>query len=219
MCSGEERDLLLGGDMQDVDALAGLARKLDEPLRAHQRGGGVAPHRMRTGIALDAQVHALAQPVFVLGMKRGAAANGLEHRANAVVVLDQERAGRRAHEHLDAAGAGKPFEHCELVGVLPRRTDIEREVAMHAVMRAGHLVGQSGGVRGVRLGVRHLEHRGNAAEHGSSRSAFEVFLVRQAGLAHVHVAVDHARQHMQAAAVDHLGGGGSDLADRSDPAA
>ena len=107
---GEEGDLFLGGDVQHVDALAGLAREPDQPLRAHQRRGGVAPHRMRARIALDAQVHALAQPVLVLGMERGAAADRLEHVANAVVVLDQQRAGRRAHEHLDAAGAGKPFK-------------------------------------------------------------------------------------------------------------
>ena len=41
----------------------------------------------------------------------------------------------------------------------------------------------------------------------------------QAGLAEMHMAVDHARQHMQAAAIDHLGGRRANVADRGDPAA
>ena len=117
---GEERDLLLGGDVQHVDALAGLAR---EPISRCVHISAASASR-QTGcelrIALDPQVHALAQPVLVLGMERGAAADRLEHVAHAVVVLDQQRAGRRAHEHLDAAGAGQPLELGELVGVLAR---------------------------------------------------------------------------------------------------
>ena len=49
-----------------------------------------------------------------------AAANSLQDIANALVVLNQERARRRAHEHLDAAGAGKPFQDRELMGILAR---------------------------------------------------------------------------------------------------
>ena len=110
LVAGEKRDLLLGRDVQHMHALAGLAREPDQALRAHQRGGRVAPDRMRARIALDAQVHALAQPVLVLGMERGAAADRLEHLAHAVVVLDQQRAGRGAHEHLDAGSARQPLE-------------------------------------------------------------------------------------------------------------
>ena len=174
---------------------------------------------MRARIALDAQVHALAQAVFVLGMERGAAADDLEDVAHAVVVLDQQRAGRGAHEHLDAAGARQPLQRGELMGVLARGADIEGKVAMHAVMRARDLVGQRLRAGGGRLGVRHLEHRGDAAQHRAARAGFQVLLVGEAGLAEMHVAVDHARQHVQAAAVDRLGGGGADVADGGDPAA
>ncbi len=38
---------------------------------------------------------------------------------------------------------------------------------------------------------------------------FQVFLVGEARLAEMHLAVDHARQQMQAAAVDHLAGRGA----------
>ena len=105
---------------------------------------------------------------------------------------------------LTPAGARQPLELAELVGVLARGADIEGEVAMHAVMRALDLVGERRGRGRGRVGVRHLEHRRDAAQHRAARAGFEVFLVGEAGLAEMHMAVDHARQHMQAAAVDGL---------------
>ena len=77
---------------------------------------------------------------------------------------------------------------------------------MHAVMRALDLVGQRAGVRGRRDRVRHFEHGGDAAEHGAARAAFQVFLVRQAGLAEMHMRVHDAGQKVQPAAVDGLAG-------------
>src|SRR3954451_17723122 len=74
---GQEQGFVAGRNVQDMDALAGLAGELDEALRAHQRRRGVSPYRMRARIALDAQMHAFAQPIFVLGMKCGPAANRL----------------------------------------------------------------------------------------------------------------------------------------------
>ena len=106
----QKLDLLLGRDMQHVNALAGLTRELDQPLRRHQRRGLVAPHRMRARIALDAQLLALVEAVFVLGMKGGAAADHLENPPQAFVVLDQQRAGGGADEHLDAGAAGRAFQ-------------------------------------------------------------------------------------------------------------
>ena len=93
------------------------------------------------------------------------------------------------------------------LGVLARGADIEGKIAMHAVMAALDLVGNRRRRGGGRIGVRHLEHGGDAAEHRAARAGFEVLLVGEAGLAEMHMAVDHARQQMQAAAVDHLAGG------------
>ncbi len=166
----------------------------------------IAPDRMRTWIAFDSQVHALAQAILVLGMEGGAAADAFQHRAHALIVFDQQRAGGGAHEDFHAADARQPLQLAQVFGVLARRAGIKGEVAMHAVMRALDLVGDCRGIGGGGIGVRHLEHRGDAAEHRAARAGFQVFLVRQARLAEMHMAVDHARQHVQAEAIDHLAG-------------
>ena len=77
---------------------------------------------------------------------------------------------------------------------------------MHAMVAALHLVGERLGGDRERIGVRHLEHRGDAAHHGAARAGLEIFLVGQAGLAEMHLGVDHAGQDVQALAVDDLGG-------------
>ena len=200
-------DLLLGRDMQHVDALSGLARQIDQPLRRHQRRGLVAPHRMRARIALDAQRLALVEAIFVLGMKGGAATDHLENPPQAFVVLDQQRAGGGTDEHLDAGATGRAFQFRQILNVLAGAADEEREIAMHAMMAALDLVGE--GLLGdrQRIGVRHLEHRRDAAHHGAARAGLEIFLVGQARLAEMHLRVHHAGQDVQALAVDRLGGG------------
>ena len=77
---------------------------------------------------------------------------------------------------------------------------------MHAVVRALDLVGQRLGGGGGRVGVRHLEHRRDAAQHRRARAGFEIFLVGQPRLAEMHMAVDHAGQDVQAPAVDGFAG-------------
>ena len=214
----EERHLLRGRDVQHVHALAGLTRQPDETLGALQRRDLVAPDRVRARIAFDAQSLALVEPVFVLGVERGAPPDRLEDVAHALVVLDQQRTGGRAHEHLYAGTAGKQFEFRQVLGVLARAAHEEREIAMHAMMRALDLVGECLRVRRGRIGVRHLEHRGDAAHDGAERAGFEIFLVGRTGFAEMHLGVDHARQDMQAAAIDRLARGRRrQLSDRGDP--
>ena len=74
---------------------------------------------------------------------------------------------------------------------------------MRPVARAD-LVGERLGRDRQRVGVGHLEHRRDAAENGGARAGLEVLLVGQARLAEMHLAVDHAGQDMQPAAVDPL---------------
>ena len=90
---------------------------------------------------------------------------------------------------------------------------------MHAVMAALHLVGEGRFGDGQGIGVRHFEHRRDAAHHGAARAGFQILLVGQARLAKMHLRVHHAGQDVQALAVDHLGGRGlSEPADRGDAA-
>jgi hypothetical protein len=90
---------------------------------------------------------------------------------------------------------------------------------MHAVVPARDLVGERLGRGGERIGVRHLEHRGDPAHHGTARSRLQVLLVGQPGLAEMHLGIHHAGQDVQALAVDRLGGGSlSEPADGGDPA-
>ncbi len=88
---------------------------------------------------------------------------------------------------------------------------------MHAVMAALHFIGEGLLGYGQGIGVRHFEHGRHAAHHGAARTGFQVFLLGLARLTKMHLRVDHARQDMQALAVDHLGGRGlSKAADRRD---
>jgi hypothetical protein len=133
------------------------------------------------------------------------------------VVGNQQAAGGRAHEHLDAGAAGQPLERGELGDVLVRAADIEGEVAVHAAGGAGDLVleGLAGG--GQRVGVGHLEDAGDAAHDRGERAGREVFLVLEAGLAEMHLGVDDAGEDVEAGAVvDFGGGGGGEIADGGD---
>src|SRR5580693_8340386 len=106
----QKRDLLFGRDVQHVDALSGLTCELDQALRRHQRRYLVAPNRMRPGIAFDAQALAIVEAIFVLGMERGAAPDYLKNPAQALVVLDQERAGGGTDEYFYAGAAGRALQ-------------------------------------------------------------------------------------------------------------
>ena len=57
-----------------------------------------------------------------------------------------------------------------------------------------------------RLGVRHFEHRRDAAKHRRPAAGLQVFLVFEARLAEMHLRVDDAGEHMQAGGVDALAG-------------
>src|SRR5690606_26673681 len=54
------------------------------------------------------------------------------------------------------------------------------------------------GVGGGRCGVRHLKHAGDAAQGRAARAASQIFLLRIARLAEMHLRVAHAGQYVQA---------------------
>jgi hypothetical protein len=97
--------------------------------------------------------------------------------------------------------------------------DPEGEIAVHAVVAAPHLVGQSLGARGLRIGVGHLEHRRNAAHDSGAGAGFQILLVVEPRLAEMDLGVDDAGQDMQPPAVDlALGAGLGEIADMRDGA-
>ena len=90
---GENREFIRRRDVQHVDALVRLAGQPDETLGAQPGGLGIAPDIMARRVALDAVVLALVEPVLVLGMEGGAAADVGEDTRHTLVVVDQQRAG------------------------------------------------------------------------------------------------------------------------------
>ncbi len=200
---GKKRHLLGRRDMEHMHAPARRCRELEQPLRRATCRFRIAPKRMRRGQAARRKRPPLDKPRLVLGM-HGHAPPAVRERARDVRVLGEEkRAGGRAHEELDAAHAGEPFEAFERVDIVGRRADIESVVAMHAPLRALQLVGKRLRARGRRFRVRHFEDGGDAAENGRARARLEIFLVLQSRLAEMHLRVDHPGQHMKPAHIEH----------------
>ena len=85
---------------------------------------------------------------------------------------------------------------------------------MHAVGRGGDFGGERVGARGGRFRVRHFEDRGDPAQYGRPAPSLQIFLMLEAGLAEMHLAVDHAWENVQARGVDSLPR--EPLADRAD---
>ena len=79
---------------------------------------------------------------------------------------------------------------------------------MHPVMRAAHLVFEICRAGRQRIGVRHLKDGGDSAHDRRAGTRLEIFLMRRARLAKMHLRVDHARQDVQTLGVDDLAGRG-----------
>ena len=167
-----------------------------------QRRLGIAPFAVACRIASarsDARSRKRASSSAWKAARRSMSARMRDKR---LLVVDEQVSGRGAHEHLDAGSAWKPLEPRQLLDILPRGADIEGEVAVHAPAPARDLVGERLRAHRRRLGVRHLEHGGDAAKHRGPAAGFEIFLVLEPRLAEMHLGVDHAGQHVQAGGVE-----------------
>src|SRR4051794_20733248 len=109
---------------------------------------------------------ALVEAVFILGVEGRTAPDHLKDSAQAFVILDQQRAGGRTDEYLDAGAAGCAFELRQISYVLARAADEKREVAMHPMPGAFHLIGEGLLVNGEWIGVGHLEYGRHPTHHG-----------------------------------------------------
>ena len=191
-----------GRHMQHMHALA-RGRGEPEQLRGRrQRRFRVAPFAVARGIAFAPERSALAQARFILGMEGGAPLDQRQDARQRLLVVDQQIAGGGAHEHFDAGGARKPLEPRQLLDILARGADEEGEVAMHAPAPARDLVGERLGAHRRGLGVRHLEHGGDAAKHRRPAAGFQILLMLEPWLAEMHLGVDDARQDMQAGGIE-----------------
>jgi|GEM_PF-27836 len=194
------------GGMQHMNEGTLLARDAQEPLRRAQRHKLVAPDGMRGSIARNAQVLALIEAKLVLAVEGGAPPGLAEDRGNSRIIRNQQRAGRGAHEDLDSGGSRQPFELWNIAPVLMGAADPEGEVAMHAALRARDLVFERRGIRGQGEGVRHLEDGGDPSEDRRAGARLEIFLVRRARLAKMHLGVDDTWQDVKAGGADGLSG-------------
>ncbi len=138
-------------------------------------------------------------------MHRDAAAAGAQHGGDVFLVIEQECAGRRAEERLNARDARHALQLGQRADIGRRGADVEGVIAMHAFARPRELVVHRGTCRGRRIGVGHLEDAGDPAQHGGAAAAFQVFLVLVAGLAEMALAVDDAGQDVQPLGVEGLG--------------
>ncbi len=80
----------------------------------------------------------------------------------------------------------------------------EGEIAVHAMHAEAHLFAKRLGRGRQRVRIGHFKDGRDAAEHRATRTCLKVFLVGEAGLAEMHLTVDDAGQHMQAAAIHAL---------------
>ena len=214
------RDIL--GACEEIDLLArsrcaahaparraSRARRISRSVAA-QRRDLVAPDVMRGRVAGDAQALALdrAAPRPRCGRPRGGGSPSRIASTPASSATSSLPVDEPMNTLIPAApGRRSSSARSATLSCVPP-TQKAKSQCMRPVARAD-LVGERrlGGRR--RVGVGHLEHGGDAAEHGRARSRLEVLLVDRPGLAEMHLAVDHAGQDVQPGAIDALAGGGA----------
>ena len=132
-----------------------------------------------------------------------------QHRRQEGVVVGQTaaqpfrsgRSRRCIHEGLEGDGPG--------LGLLLDALDVARagaavkgEVDQRAGLEIVRLRPQDLGARDGRRGVGHVEHGGHAADRRRGRTGDEIVFLWLAGVPHMHMRIDHAGHHMEAARVD-----------------
>ena len=157
-----------------------MRKRIGAPGRTQPR---LAPLHDRVGLGMQRNTfsgarHRLEGFEHRAGGGRGNLAEGIAH-----VALEADHACRQRRHMLDRVLAEQA---------------VEAEVHMCFLGRHLVLGGEDIGCAGRRNRIRHVEHGGDAAERCCRRAAREVFLVRIAGVAEMHVHVDRAGQHMHA---------------------
>ena len=140
---GEQREFLGCRNMQHMDAPAGLARQRQDALRRQRRRLDIAQVRMLPGAGSRVEQRiARVQPVFVLGMDGGAPVAAGQDTAQGLVVGNQQRSGRAAHEDLDTGTARQPFQRAQFLSIGISRAEEEGIVAPGPPFGPAQFVGQ-----------------------------------------------------------------------------
>ena len=122
-------------------------------------------------------------------------------------IVHQHIAGGRAHEHLDPGHAGR-IEGGDGIEVVVADPEVKAVVGHRVLCGLALLVGQGFEGQGRRLGVGHVHIAGDTADHRCPRLGVETALGRRAGIAEMHLVVDHPGQQPLTRGVDFLVGAG-----------
>ena len=204
--------------MQHVQASSGGAREPKHALRRAPRGLRIAPDGMRRRLAPLGQMEAFAQARFVFRMHSHAPPPCHQRGQNVFVAIEQQRAGRGTEKRLHARHTRRLLQFAKRADVMRRGADVERIIAMHASLRARELVFEGEAGRGRRMGVRHFEDGRDPAQNRGAAAALRIFLVFIAGLAEMHLGIDHARQHVEASRLENGGRFRGQVSDGGDAA-
>ena len=211
LCKADVRQRMPGAFVGDVDLASGPFG--EDPRTAHGLDGCDIAVVLQMRRCIGAA--GLDQPLAAPGQDRRAL--GVNGATDAEPGQDferiEDRAVRRArhqgilaaHVELERHRAGLGHG-LELAGVVLADVAVDAEIDHGLPLRDFELLQHRFGSRGRRVGVRHIEHRGDAADRRGLRRAGPGFLVGEAWLAEVHVHVDGTRQDVEAARVDALPG-------------
>ena len=193
-------------DMQDVNTCAGFAGDTDKAFGALQCSGNIAPDRVARRITFNTEIFALLKAEFVFRMEGGTAARTFQDRTDAFIILNQQIACRRSHEHLDASRTWQALKLGNVFCIVPRSANPEGKIAMHTMTATANLVVKRFSGSRQWFGVRHFENRCHTAQNRSKRTCFQIFLVLQPRLTKMHLTVNNAGQNMQTGTIDDFTG-------------
>ena len=120
-------------------------------------------------------------------------------------VVNEHIARGRTHENLDG-GHAAAVDAAQELGILVRRAD-QKTIVDHAPLGGDGLFEGKGFVGGrLRHDIGHVQHRRDTASSSSAALRLHIGLVCEAGVAEVHVGINHARQEIAALGIDNLVG-------------
>eukprot|EP01038_Epipyxis_sp_PR26KG_P012454 gene12454-16703_t len=222
---GDHRQGVAAVLVGDMDLAARPFRKQRDALHGLDGGDVGMLGEMGGEVVATGGLHLCAAPVQdrrVLGMdgatQAGLADQGQRIEHGAVVRTGYERVVA-AEEELEGAGAGLRHR-LEVSEIGFADIAVDAEIDMGLGGRDGDLLPHRGGIGRRRVGVGHVEDRGDAADGRRGGGRRPGLLVREAGLADMGVDVERAGDERAPAGLDHPAGGGHGVAmtDRDDAA-